>query len=423
MKRVTQILLEAGRSLGLPVAPEAEIIAPLRPAKNQSKHDGPYALLIPCPDSSTEDTERDSHRARGQFLARQDRWQDLVHEIRQADQARKLTSGGMPVAELLSYGARADVVLAVEHALLDGFPAKGAPILQGIEDLEAMLEECPGDEIMAAIVAQTHMDIGWAWRGNGWDSQVPAKNRAAFEAHFDRASEILTSFMEKKSESPLLKTAFCAQLCGHPEADLRLANDYEALIDLNPLNPGPMRAMGSYLLPRWFGNYAKLELEARRTAARTQHIWGAGAYTWVMFDAISGDDQACAQLDIEFFIEGLHDILQRRPNQHTVNLLAAYCANTIGQAFSGHEVADGNRALIADCADWIVRKYLVELHPMIWAHAARGFDNTLRVRSARSFAAAGRADALRIISNLFRPEISAGHRIIFTAEGPVAEHA
>ncbi len=140
-----------------------------------------------------------------------------------------------------------------------------------------------------------------------------------------------------------------------------------------------------------------------------------------MFDAISGDDQACAQLDLEFFIEGLHDILNRRPHQYTVNLLAAYCANTIGNAFSGHDEADYARTRIAECASWIVRNHLIELHPMIWAHAARGFDNTLRIRSARNFAAAGQADALRIIANLFQPEIAEGYRIIFTAEGPVAE--
>ena len=41
---------------------------------------------------------------------------------------------------------------------------------------------------------------------------------------------------------------------------------------------------------------------------------------------------------------------------------------------------------------------------MLWAHAARGFDNNLRVRSARRFAA--RADeAMRIITGLFQREM------------------
>jgi hypothetical protein len=57
---------------------------------------------------------------------------------------------------------------------------------------------------------------------------------------------------------------------------------------------------------------------------------------------------------------------------------------------------------------------------MVWAHAARGFDNNLRVYSAEKFAASGRADAVRIITGLFEREIAAGKRIVFTDEGPRA---
>lgn len=181
-----------------------------------------------------------------------------------------------------------------------------------------------------------------------------------------------------------------------------------------------MRALGNHLLPRWFGSYRELELEARRTAARTEDTWGAGSYTWVQFDAIACDDQACANLDVDFFIEGMHDILDRRPNAYAANLFAAYCANSVGQAFSGNDQADQNRMQIAECAYDIVRDHLTELHPMIWAHAAQGFDNNLRVRSPARFAASGREDAMRIITSLFSREIAAGHRIVFTDTGPQA---
>jgi hypothetical protein len=137
-----------------------------------------------------------------------------------------------------------------------------------------------------------------------------------------------------------------------------------------------------------------------------------------MFDAISFDDEACANLDLPFFIEGMRDILERAEDAYTVNLLAAYCANALGQAFSGNDVADQNRAQIADCARWIVREHLTELHPMIWAHAARGFDNNLRINSPSRFAASGRADAMRIITGLFSREIAAGQKVVFTEAGP-----
>jgi hypothetical protein len=380
-------------------------------------------LEITCPDPTAEDSRREEHIQTAQKLARQERWNRLSAIIRDADQSRAMTPGAMPVADLMAYGARADVVLAVEHAMLGGTPDAGAPLLEGIEALEHILADAPDDYVIAAIVAQAHMDIGWAWRGTGWDVEVPTRNREAFAAHFDRAGDILAGFCNKGLRSPLLAAACCALLGGIRSDHRRVADRYEALIDLNPANPRPMRAMGNHLLPRWYGSYQELELEARRTAARTIDVWGAGAYTWVMFDAISCDDEACANLDLNFFIEGMQDILERTNDPYVANLLAAFCANAIGQAFSGNDEADQNRARIAECAHWIVRDHLTELHPMIWAHAAQGFDNNLRVHSPERFAATGREDAMRIISNLFSREIAAGKRIVFTDEGPEAQPA
>ena len=163
------------------------------------------------------------------------------------------------------------------------------------------------------------------------------------------------------------------------------------------------------------GSHDTLELEARRVAARTETTWGAGGYTWVCFDAIAQDPGAMARVDVDFFIDGLEDIVAIRPDQGTINLLAAYCAVTLGRQQGG----DDARAEIADCAGWLIRDHLTELHPMIWAHAAEGFDNNARVGSARRFAARGRADALRAIADQFRDDLDRGLRITFTPDGPV----
>ncbi len=406
-------------SYSLPVTDDSALAVPLmRRTPRTPPQPLPEPILrISCPDPTAEDLLRDQHQNHAQRLVRQERWDQLSWAIHTADRGRAMTPGSMPIADLMGYGARADVVMAVEHALLDGTPDPQAPLLAGIEALEHILAEFDGDPVIACIVAQAHMDIGWAWRGTGWDVEVPTRNRDAFGAHFDRARDIIDPYCSKKNQSPLLATTCCA-LLGGMEADSRLVSErYETLIDLNPLNPRAMRAMGNHLLPRWYGTYEALELEARRTAARTINIWGAGGYTWVMFDAVTYDDTACANLDLPFFVDGLRDILDRNPDAYTVNLLAAYCANAIGQTFSGNDLADQHRAKIAKCARWIVRDNLTELHPMIWAHAARGFDNNLRVNSLKRFAASGRDDAMRIITNLFQREIDAGEKIVFTDSG------
>ena len=414
--------LQDGMELDGVVLPSGPVIQK-RPQMNYAKVSNSDVLVISCPDPTAEDRERDFHQMRGQRLARQEQWMDVAHAIQAADRGLRKTAGGMPIADLIGYGARADVVNACEHALLTGKPAKDAKLLAGIEALEAVLAEYPDDYAIAMIVAQSHMDMGWAWRGGRWNIEISDNNREAFCAHFDRAADILAPFKDLHPKPASLAAAECAQRAGREDGSDKIADAYETLITLDPSNARTMRAMGNHLLPRWFGDYNTLELEARRTAARTQEIWGAGAYTWVQFDAIAFDDLACARLDVAFFVDGLRDILARTTDQYTVNLLAAYCANTIGNSSGGNDEADQVRNQIADCSKWIIREHLTELHPMLWAHAARGFDNNLRVRCPDRFAASGEADALRIIGALFFRDIAAGKRVVFTEDGPITQPA
>ena len=377
------------------------------------------ALTIPCPDPTAEERERDRHHALGLQLARQEDWQTLSDLITQAEQAASKTTGGMSVAELLAFGARADVVGAVEHALLNGLPERGAPLMVGIEALEEVLEEFSSDPVIASIVAKAHMDIGWAWRGTAWGIDVPAHNQDVLQAHFERAAEIVAAVPDSDHKSILFASTKCALHGGIDSPVHKVVADYESWIDLDPTNTQALRALGSHLLPRWRGSYDRLELEARRTAARTYDIWGAGAYAWVMFDAISTDAEACARVDIDYFLDGLRDILTRCPDQYTVNLLVAYCATTMGATSAGHVEADQTRTQIAKAAAWMVKSHLTELHPMLWAHAARGFDNALKVRCPERFAASGHADALRFLNDLFRSELADGQQVDFTTSGIV----
>lgn len=400
----------------LHVGPDNPDTINLHPHPQIDEHVG--KLKIPCPNPTAEERARDTHQARGLKLARLEEWTRLTAEITRTDKARQKTMGGTPVAELLAYGARADVVSAAEHALISGSPAPGAPLLAGIEALERVLADHPGNPVIATIVAQTHMDLGWAWRGTGWDVEIPVRNREAFAAHFDRAADILMEFDARELASPLLAAAHCALVTGQGGAASQVVSRYDTWIELDPKNSRAFRAMGTHLLPRWSGSYARLDIEARRAAGQNFDLWGTGAYSWVMLDAIAQDNEACARLDLDMFLDGLNDILKRNPDQHTVNLVAAYCANTMGTAPTGYDETDYIRIQIASAADKIVRDHLTEIHPMVWAHAARGFDNGLRVRCADRFAASGQADAMRYLTQLFRRELASGRNIVFTEEGP-----
>lgn len=376
------------------------------------------SLSIPIMTQGADDIACRTTQARGQYLARQERWEELSAEIAAADAARDKTPGGMPVADLLAFGARADVVNGVEHALSEGHKENARPLIDGIMALEAMLQSYRNDPNLATIVALAHIDIGWTWRGTGWENTLPPANRRRCSAHFDRATALLAPFNNSQLNSPFLTATSCAMLQRHTTETVTVANSYERLIDLDPMDNRHMRSLGNHMLPRWFGSYSALELEARRTASRTAETWGAGGYTWVYFDAIANDEQACAQVDVEFFLDGLRDIVKTCPTQEMINLLASYCSVALCNGLGFCEQADMPRLQIAEAADWLIRDHLCEVHPLIWAHAADGFDNNARITSPSRFAARGRADALQIIADLFRDEIDRGHKVTFTSEGP-----
>ena len=375
-------------------------------------------LDIPIRDAATEDGTARRAQERGLFLARQDRWAELSQEIAAADMARSTAPEQMPLADLLSFGARCDVVQAVEHALEEGAGPQDPALLSGIMALEAVRQEHRTDPYVNLVLAQAHTDIGWAWRGACADAALPRLNRQRCAAHFDRAARLLAPFDATALDSPALAAAQCALLARRPEGAPHLADRYAALIDLDPRNFRTMRALGVHLLP----DREALELEARRTAARTEGTWGAGGYAWVSFDAIAQDREACARVDLEFFLDGLRDIVAARPGQEMINLLAAYCAVTLRRDHAADD-PDSPRARIAACAGWLIRDHLTELHPLIWAHAAEGFDNNARVSSPRRFAARGRADGLRAIAEQFRDDLDRGLRVTFTPDGPVTDGA
>ncbi len=138
-------------------------------------------ISIPMRELTEDTTRADAARTRGQFLARQDMWDTLLHEIHQADMARATTGQGLPVAELLAFGARTDVVQATDTAIRDGCACDDPALTAGINALEALrhdLDTTPDTApYLAAVLAQAHLDIGWAWRGNDWRDGLPEDRR------------------------------------------------------------------------------------------------------------------------------------------------------------------------------------------------------------------------------------------------------
>ncbi|SHJ64467.1 hypothetical protein SAMN05444000_11141 [Shimia gijangensis] len=377
-------------------------------------------LHIPIRETTLDQEEGDKAREFGLYMARQERWDELAEKIKKHDQARDATPAGVQVAELMAFGARSDVVRAAEHSLLHGRAAADSDFFSGVEALEAVLCEYPDDYAIALIVAHMHIDIGWAWRGARSTDVVKEINREAFEAHFQRATDILSGFDPHDMQSAALSAARCALLPSKSDPGAHLIREFEALIDLDPDNPRHMRALGNYLLPRWYGSYQALDLEARRTAARTFSHWGAGAYTWVWFDALLVDPEGFDTLEAEYFLDGVKDILECRPNQHIANLLAAHLFQSWQITRERyHETGcrpDLPPALRRGFED-VVHNHLRELHPLIWGHAEIGFENTARIISAERLANKGQETALNAVAMPFLQKLQAGETVQFGPDG------
>ena len=373
-------------------------------------------VQLPSLPVSDEEMARAVYQDQGQKLARQENWQKLSDNIQHAEDCRLSTAGGESAAMLLAFGARSDVVSVAEDALYD----ETEPSPEGINALEEMLAENYGDYACALVTALAHVDIGWAWRNAAPEGKADL-HLLRFKEHFKRAEDILGPYDGVDLDAPCLAAAQCALLASRPQPGTRVADDYEVLIDLDPDSPRHMRSLGQHLLPAYYGDYAQLELEARRTAARTGDIWGHGGYTWVYFDALALDPAAADRLDAEFFIEGMQDILFRHPNQHVVNLLAAFCAITMGPEASdtspGNVPVERTRRQLHDFLDDILTRHLKELHPLIWSQTLLSPGLTRSLPSRRSLVTKGRHTALKVIAERFSDEITNGHSVTFSASG------
>ncbi|WP_188129728.1 hypothetical protein [Roseivivax sediminis] len=368
-------------------------------------------IEVPVVTKSDEDRVSGQVFAQGRHLARQQDWAALGELVRGYDSARAQSPGGRPLAEILAAGARSDAVEAGSAAARRG---DAAAAQRAVAQLEEEFAALCCDHGVALVVAHAHIDIGLAWHGSTRRADLPPEARAAFHAHFRAAGRLLDRFDACEAEAPSLAAARCALLVAADRPAARVADDFADLIELDPATPGHMRALGRNLLPRWFGDYALLEEGARRTAADTADIWGAGGYVWVYLDAMALDPAAFASVDPALFGEGLHDILGKRPDQEMANLLAAFTGFTLSAGPS----APKTERKIARAFGWIVHDHLRAVHASTWAAAhARSGPIAGRACLSGDIAERGQARALSSLGQLFAADLAAGRVVQVGANG------
>lgn len=375
------------------------------------------ALDIPVTDTSEEQSRREYVISRGQFLARQDMWEELGKEMRSHDRKRARTQADMPLTELLSYGARSDVVGPLSKQIRAGrIDPSDIENLPALDQLEYALDDNPNDYGVALVVLHALLDVAWAFH----ETEKPGEQTRAkaFHALMTSAADILDRFDAFEQNSPALAAARCSLLPAQQDPQSRVVDDYEDLIDLDPHNPSHMRAFGRFLLPRWFGTYQQLEVQARRMAALTSDVWGGGGYTWTCLDALRLDSDVLKMLDADMFVEGMHDILKRRPDQHTANTFAAFCAVSMHATRLNGSRYRKQLEILRNALDFVLADHLREVHPLIWALAEKDSLAEHDLVYNEALAEKGRGSAFRRIARHFESEIRNGAHVVFGEKGP-----
>ena len=148
----TKNLLDAvRRAMGPRLAKEQ--IVPADDISGFSLMDIRQQVSIPVPEESRDCAEKEQLHKTAYLLARQDDWDNLGEMIRQHDQDRAMTRGGMPKASVLAAGARKDLRDTIALGLLPNSEHGLDMATQGIEMLDQVLIDHSEDYGVALVVA------------------------------------------------------------------------------------------------------------------------------------------------------------------------------------------------------------------------------------------------------------------------------
>ena len=346
---------------------------------------------LPVRDETKHDRGRNVFFSRGQFLARQDRWDVLGRLIAETDRNRLTTPSGVSMASLLADGARADAVSQARTAIADG----GQSTPAGITALEELIEDHAETWGVALVVARAQIECAWAWQGQVDPYALPHKPKPDFHDCFARAFELIDYAGDRAPKSAEIAASRCDLLAADPMAEARVDLFHARAMEADPENPGRLRAYGVHLLPRWFGTHTRLAATAEDMAVNDACDWGNRAYTWMWFDALRLDPGSAAVMEADRFIAGMHEILEINPAPHMANLMAAYAAGMSAATAPDDLSAEARkvRARIHAALPELLDAYLTELHPQVWAraHALPGSAHVGPLSHGRIAAAAAQA--------------------------------
>ena len=222
-----------------------KIVGSRKPHTSDTEREAPKAeVKMPCVYKSEEDLEVDWYIHRGHGLSEQDEMRQLCAEIKQFDTMLAVTTGGRPIAELLTRSARHRILSPLEQAIEKQSPSATS---DGFRDIEQFAAELSDDYAFHLLMCYAQIDAVRLCRTQKAKDCGLFGNRA-IESHISKASTHIAFATKHNAKSVAIAAAKCA-LCEISNANpVSLMQSYQELIALDKTTYAHFRRYARALL-------------------------------------------------------------------------------------------------------------------------------------------------------------------------------
>ena len=316
-----------------------------------------HARILPRP---AEAEHWDATIAQFATMAEDERWAALLEALHAADQDRTAAPGGRSLADLISKGARR----ALTQALAAGDWSLAETEIARFAAVQAAHAQ---DYAAAHLLAQAHIDFGWARRGAAPnpDPDLPRGVWKIYLRHIALAETALEPFDPLEESSALLAATRYLLVRGLEDGEALCRDWYEDWADLDPSNPAPHAIHAPHLLPHWFGTLARFDAEALGAMTRTRAKTGAAAYAVFYLAATDAVGDLPPGLDVPLFLQGLTDFQAVTGCQYRANIVAAALAD-LDHSLSLDAAGTRRHQAVRAALSRHLRQSLREFHLSTW---------------------------------------------------------
>lgn len=285
----------------------------------------------------------------------------------------------------------------------EGLPEPRIPA-EVVAELMALHEIQPQRYGLAAMAAQAMMAQCWDLRGYDYADVVPDSAWDWISRNVEKTMSLLEVELGDHAQSALLLQARLTVLPFCSDSDDLIIDWFEAALMADLGDTTCMNKIGNFLLPRWFGDYDRLEYVARRAATLSRDVMGDGAYAAIYNSALEMEPVPLYFMDAEKYASGTNDLVRLRGHcpayvarKLEFSWLMSFWGYLGGMDDDARAQWDEKRARLYQLCGELLGRGLHAIHPSSWREGENG--------------------ALNLISMMFQDALVRGDTIIVDGNG------